>query len=52
LGIFAVDYVNQFFKDKATERAYLTEMNQRTADLGVRQVLIMIDSVGGRKSIG
>jgi len=47
LGIYAVEYVNQFFKDKATDNAYLAEMNQRTGDLGVRQVLIMIDGEGG-----
>ena len=47
LGIFAVEYVNQFFKDKATDSAYLAEMNKRTGDLGVRQVLIMIDGEGG-----
>ena len=46
-GIYAVEYVNQFFKDKATDSAYLSEMNKRTGDLGVRQVLIMIDGEGG-----
>jgi len=47
LGIYAVEYVNQFFKDKATDKAYLKEMNMRAADLGVRQLLIMIDGEGG-----
>ena len=47
LGINAVEYVNQFFKDKATDSAYLAEMNKRSGDLGVRQVLIMIDGEGG-----
>ncbi|MEO5907120.1 MAG: TIM barrel protein, partial [Saprospiraceae bacterium] len=46
-GIYAVDYVNQFFKDKATNSSYLTEMNKRTSDLGVKQLLIMIDGEGG-----
>jgi sugar phosphate isomerase/epimerase len=45
-GISAVEYVNQFFKDKATDQAYLKELKQRTSDLGVRNVLIMIDGEG------
>jgi len=47
LGIYGVEYVNQFFKDKATDGAYLEEMNKRTRDLGVKQLLIMIDGEGG-----
>jgi len=46
-GIKAVEYVNQFFKDKATDSNYLAEMNKRAADLGVKQLLIMIDGEGG-----
>lgn len=45
-GISAVEYVNQFFKDKAKDRAYLTDMKKRASDLGVRSVLIMIDGEG------
>jgi sugar phosphate isomerase/epimerase len=45
-GIEAVEYVNQFFKDKATDAAYLAEMNQRAADVGVTNVLIMCDGEG------
>ncbi len=45
-GIFAVEYVNQFFKDKAADTQYLSEMNSRTQDLGVKQLLIMIDEEG------
>lgn len=45
-GISAVEYVNQFFKDKAEDAAYLAEMNKRAADLGVKQLLIMIDGEG------
>jgi len=45
-GIEAVEYVNQFFKDKAEDQAYLAEMNQRAADHGVKQLLIMIDGEG------
>ncbi|MGE9269104.1 MAG: sugar phosphate isomerase/epimerase family protein [Verrucomicrobiales bacterium] len=45
-GISAVEYVNQFFKDKAKDQAYLGEMKKRAADLGVANVLIMIDGEG------
>jgi len=46
-GIDAVEYVNQFFKDKAEDNAYLTELKTRTDDLGITNVLIMIDGEGG-----
>lgn len=45
-GISAVEYVNQFFADKARDTDYLDEMNSRCNDLGVDQVLIMIDGEG------
>ncbi len=45
-GIEAVEYVNQFFKDKAKDTAYLDEMKTRAADLGVKSLLIMIDGEG------
>jgi sugar phosphate isomerase/epimerase len=45
-GIEGVEYVNQFFKDKARDQKYLGEMKKRTSDLGVRNVLIMIDDEG------
>ena len=45
-GIEAVEYVNQFFKDKATDAAYIGEMKKRCDDLGVRSVLIMCDDEG------
>ena len=45
-GIEALEYVNQFFKDKAEDKAYLDEMNQRASDLGVSNVLVMIDGEG------
>ena len=44
--ITAVEYVNQFFKDKATDRSYLGEMKKRAHDLGVESRLIMIDGEG------
>jgi L-ribulose-5-phosphate 3-epimerase len=45
-GIEAVEYVNQFFKDKAQDEAYLSDMKQRAADNGVKSLLIMIDGEG------
>ena len=45
-GIDAVEYVNQFFMEKAKDRQYLAEMNRRAGDLGVKQVLIMVDNAG------
>ena len=46
-GIDAVEYVNQFFKDKAKDQAYLSELKKRCSDLGVTSVLIMCDGEGG-----
>lgn len=46
-GISAVEYVNQFFKDKAKDQAYLAELKKRCDDNGVTSVLIMIDGEGG-----
>jgi sugar phosphate isomerase/epimerase len=45
-GIEAVEYVNQFFKDKAEDSKYLSELKKRAADAGVTNVLIMIDGEG------
>ena len=45
-GIEAVEYVNQFFKDKAKDQSYLAEMKKRADDHGVRSLLIMIDEEG------
>ncbi len=45
-GIDAVEYVNQFFKDKAKDPKYLAEMKTRSDDQGVKNVLIMIDDEG------
>lgn len=42
-----LEYVNQFFKDKAQDNAYLTEMKKRSTDHGLENVLIMIDNEGG-----
>jgi len=45
-GLEAVEYVNTFFKDKATDRDYLGELRTRAADYGVRSLLIMCDGEG------
>jgi L-ribulose-5-phosphate 3-epimerase len=45
-GIAAVEYVNQFFKDKAKDAAYLADLAKRAADEGVTNVLIMCDGLG------
>jgi sugar phosphate isomerase/epimerase len=45
-GIDAVEYVNQFFKDKAEDRSYLTELKRRADDNGVRSLIIMCDGEG------
>lgn len=44
--IRAIEYVNQFFMDKADDKKYLSEMKQRHEDLGVKCLLIMIDREG------
>lgn len=46
-GINVVEYVNQFFKDKATDTAYLNELLKRSKDNGITNHLIMIDGEGG-----
>ena len=45
-GINAVEYVNQFFKDKARDTKYLAEMKKRAKDNGVKSLLIMCDGEG------
>jgi sugar phosphate isomerase/epimerase len=45
-GIDAVEYVNQFWMDKAKDQKYLAELKKRTDDEGVRNVLIMCDDEG------
>ncbi|HPG07019.1 MAG: TIM barrel protein [Saprospiraceae bacterium] len=46
-GIEGVEYVNQFFKDKAKDMDYLKEMKMRAEGEGVRSLLIMCDGEGG-----
>ena len=45
-GIGAIEYVNAFFKDKAKDQAYLTELKARADDEGVQSLLIMCDGEG------
>ena len=45
-GIGAIEFVNQFFKDKAKDMDYLKDLNQRAKDHGVIHHLIMIDGEG------
>jgi sugar phosphate isomerase/epimerase len=45
-GIEGVEYVNVFFKDKAKDTAYLTDLKKRCDDNGVTSVLIMCDAEG------
>lgn len=45
-GIDVVEYVNQFFKDKAKDEKYLAELLKRCNDNGVKNHLIMCDGEG------
>lgn len=45
-GITGVEYVNQFFMDKAKDKVYLSELKKRCDDNGVTSVLIMCDNEG------
>jgi L-ribulose-5-phosphate 3-epimerase len=45
-GIMAVEYVNQFYKDKKKDDAYLKDLKKVADDAGVTSVLIMCDDEG------
>lgn len=45
-GIEGIEYVNQFFKDKAEDEKYLAEMKKRCEDHEVKSLLIMCDGEG------
>ncbi|MCM8535997.1 MAG: sugar phosphate isomerase/epimerase [Lentisphaeraceae bacterium] len=45
-GITGVEYVNQFFKDKAKDKNYLGQLKKRCDDNGIDSVLIMCDGEG------
>lgn len=44
--IHAVEYVSSFFKGQETDSDYLRELKKRSDDVGVRNVLIMVDMWG------
>lgn len=46
MGIAGVEYVNQFFKDKAKDEKYLAELKKICKSEGVESVLIMCDGEG------
>ncbi len=45
-GIYAVEYVNVFFFDRAQDQTYLKEMKTRADGEGVKSLLIMCDHEG------
>jgi sugar phosphate isomerase/epimerase len=45
-GLDAVEHVNTFFQERATDFAYMAEMKKRATDAGVRSLLIMCDAEG------
>ena len=45
-GIDGIEYVNQFFKDKAKDSKYLADLNERCNGEGVKSLLIMVDGEG------
>lgn len=49
-GIEAIEYVSQFFKDKAKDLAYLKILKGRCKDQGVESLLIMVDQEGSLAS--
>lgn len=45
-GIHHIEWVSQFFQDKAEDRGYLQRMKDRCDEHGVQSLLIMIDGEG------
>lgn len=45
-GVEAVEYVNQFMMNRATDVAYFDELRRRATDAGVASLLIMCDGIG------
>lgn len=45
-GLSGIELVNQFFKDKARDRAYLSAFKQRALEMNVQTLLIMVDGEG------
>lgn len=46
MGFEGVEYVNQFFMDKAQDSTFLSQLNKTADSLGIRQLLIMVDEEG------
>jgi sugar phosphate isomerase/epimerase len=46
-GLDGVEYQTSFFRDKATDFAYLAEMKKRADDAGVKSVLVEVVDAGG-----
>jgi sugar phosphate isomerase/epimerase len=45
-GLDAVEYVNQFFRDRARDQAWLARLRRGAEAAGVRSLLIMVDGEG------
>jgi len=45
-GFDAIEYVNQFFRDKATDAEYIADLRKRADEEDVRTLLIMCDGLG------
>ena len=45
-GIDAVEYVNRYYSERVTEKAYLSLWKQKADDVGVKSLLIMVDHEG------
>ena len=45
-GIDAIEYVNQFYRDKKKDDAYLKDLKKVADDAGVKSILIMCDGEG------
>jgi len=45
-GITAVEYVNQFYKEHASDKAFWAKMRATADSLGVKSLLIMVDNEG------
>ncbi len=46
MGFEGLEYVNQFFKDKAKDESYLSELKKITKNEDIKNVLIMCDGEG------
>lgn len=51
-GVDAVEYWMGPFANKAEDRAYMDEMQKKSEDAGVKQLLIMVDIPGGKGDLG